>query len=485
MDATTRMAAVAATVLTIAAAPVTAQQQDTLAMRLSEAVSISLASNLQLQSAQLDTQIQRAGLAAEEARFGRTLSGSFAHQSEVSPSISALEAVQNATTNVQSIAAGVSQELTSGGRIGLELRNTRSSSNAVYYTIDPVYRSALELTLSQPLLRGRGQVNLSGRDQARNDLAATRLELQGRIRALRAEAALAYWRLFAAQNHMEVAQQLRDGAARVLETVRSRAQMGAAKRSSILEAEVGVAQREEEIVVADGAVRSAQDRLKALCGLDRDPATLAMEVALLDTPNVTPFTGDLAAGIERGLELSTAYQRARLRLENLDLQIAVARDRTRPQVDLSARAGLTGIGADYSADMEGLAKADGRSWGGTVSLSVPLGQDTQKAQYRRSQLQKQRDQVDLQDLRLQIIQQARGQLREVQIGARRTEAARAAVRLARQNVQEQEARLSLGLSTVRQVLDAQDDLASARSRLLQAVVDYSSAVIRWEELTGA
>jgi outer membrane protein TolC len=51
-------------------------------------------------------------------------------------------------------------------------------------------------------------------------------------------------------------------------------------------------------------------------------------------------------------------------------------------------------------------------------------------------------------------------------------------------VAEEEDRLTLGLSTVRQVLDAQDDLAEARAKRLRAVVDYSKALIDWEWLTG-
>ncbi|MFH1566503.1 MAG: TolC family protein, partial [Gemmatimonadota bacterium] len=74
--------------------------------------------------------------------------------------------------------------------------------------------------------------------------------------------------------------------------------------------------------------------------------------------------------------------------------------------------------------------------------------------------------------------------RQVLIGFRRIEAARAAVQLATRNVAEQEARLGLGLATARQVLDAQDDLGSARVSLQQAIVDYDRARILWEQLVG-
>ncbi|MBI2506299.1 MAG: TolC family protein, partial [Candidatus Latescibacteria bacterium] len=49
---------------------------------------------------------------------------------------------------------------------------------------------------------------------------------------------------------------------------------------------------------------------------------------------------------------------------------------------------------------------------------------------------------------------------------------------------EEEERLKLGLSTARQVLDAQDDLAQARATRLRAVVDYNQSLIEWQRLTG-
>lgn len=463
---------------------VPASSQEILRLSVEQAVDLALEKSLDLRSARLDTRIRTVGIAAEKARFGRSLTGSFSHESERSPSISTLEAVRNTAANAQSFTLGAFQRLSTGGRIGVDFSNYRSSSNVAFRTIDPVYGSSLQLSFIQPLLQGRGAINRIGLDLARNDLENARVDLDDRIRSLRAEVGLAYWDLFLARADLDVKQQLHAGALRVLETVRARAEMGTGTRNSILEAEVGVARREEEIVVAQGALDAAEDRLKSRIGLDQDPAAWSVHLALVDTPAVHSFDADLGEGLEKALAVSAAFQQTLLLLQDLDLQIALARDQTRPSVDLTARAGLTGLGADYADDMQGLGKADGRTWAGSVDLTFPLGSTAEKARYQQRILEKKRRGVDLDDLRLRIAQQIRDRHRQVRISLQRTEAARASVRLATQHVDDQEARLSLGLSTVRQVLDAQDDLASARASLLQAVVDYSRALILWNQLTG-
>jgi len=453
------------------------------AITLDQAVQLALANNLGLSAARLDTQIQTAGVAAERARFGRTLSGGTSYASDRSPSTSRLEEVPTTTSNRQALSV-LAQTLATGGRLGLDFGNNRSSSNVAYLTSKTTYNSSLELSFTQPLLQGRGAVNRIALDLARHSLEGSRTDLQGQIRDLRVQVGQAYWNQFYARANLEVARQLREGAQRVLEMVRAQAEMGTGTRNSILQAEVRVAQREEEIVVAEGSLQAAEDQLKARCGLDRDPAAWQTRLALVDTPAVVPFAASLDEGIEKAQAASVEYQQARLQATNLDLQIALARDRTRPDVALAARLGLTGSGSGYQDDLQVLGQADGRSWQGGLSLSFPLGRTPEEAQFQQRLLERQRSGIALENLRLQLAQQVRDQHRQVLIARRRTEVARAAMDLAVQNVAEQEERLALGLATVKEVLDAQDELASARVSRLQAVVDYSKARLVWDRLVG-
>ena len=459
-------------------------EPDSLEISLPQAVEMARELNPGIRSAGVATRIQSRAVAAEGARFGRQVTADVSYADERAPSISALENVQMATSSVYTAGVGLAQELASGGRIGVRFTNSRYSSNAAYRTIDPVYQSGLALELSQPLLRGRGEVNRTALHLAQNELSIAEIALDEEVRDLTASVSAAYWDLYFALENLAVQRQLEDGARRVLETVRARAEMGADPRAAILQAEVGAARREADIVAAEGQVRQAEDELRSLLGLDQDPAHWTTRLVPTSVPRLEDSGRDLNAGVEAALEASPAYRRAEVQTQSLDLQVALARDQTRPEVNLSARLGLTGIGASYGDNMEVLGEGDGRSWGGSLALVVPLGKDPETERHQQRLLEKERSQIDLERLRLGIVQQVREQYRLVEINRRQSEVAGLSVRLAEQNVAEEEQRLALGLSTVREVLDAQDELAESRVSLLRAVVDYNRARIEWTRLTG-
>ena len=463
----------------LASVPATAQP-DTLRLSLDQAVALALEHHLGLRRAQLGVQIQEQTLTQERLRFGRTFTTSLSHQANRSLSTSRLEEVAITQSNAQNLGVGLSQDLATGGSLSLDFNNQRSYSNAAYVSINPTYRSDLQLRFSQPLLQGRGRVNRLGQELARQGLARAQVGVEGQRQDLAAQVGLAYWDLVLAQENLQFNQQLLAGAQRLLEYVQVRAEIGTQARSTILQAQVGLAQRQEQIVTAQGARRQAEDQLKSLLGLDQEPARWSAALHLTEGPAVTPFAGDP----ERGLALARhpAYRQAQLQQQSLQLQLELARDQTRPALSLTARAGLSGIDSTYQDNLTGI--QDNRAWQGGVNLVFPLGQTPAQARLQQRQLEYQQSQLDLEQLRLQLAEQVRNQHRQVGLSRQREEAAGWTERLAEQSVREEEERLKLGLSTVRQVLDAQDDLAQAHLNRLQALLDYTKALIEWHRLTG-
>ena len=99
-------------------------------------------------------------------------------------------------------------------------------------------------------------------------------------------------------------------------------------------------------------------------------------------------------------------------------------------MDLTARLAVTGIGGSYGDNVEVLREGDGRSWQGGVTLGFPLGQNPDRQRFHQRVLEKQREEVDLERLRLDIVQQVREQHRRVGINHRRVEVSQLAERLA-------------------------------------------------------
>jgi outer membrane protein TolC len=467
-----------AALLLLLALPLWAQEP--LRLSLEEAVDLALRNNLGLQSSRLGVQIQERGVAVETARFGRSLDLNLSRESNRSPSFSSLEEVETLHGSALSTELGLNQQLGTGGRVGLRFSNRRSSSNAAFNLIDPIYTSGLSLSFTQPLLQGRGRISRVGVDLAKVGVEQSQVQNEGRARSLRAEVGRSYWNLLFARENLRVKEQFREGARRVLETVQVRADMGVDSRSNILQAEVEVARREEEVVAAEGTLAQAEDALKTLLNLEQHAGPLILTAV----PELTPFAGELDQGTAQALSRDPEYRQLQLELKNLDLQLDLARDQARPSVELSARAGLSGLGGSYGDDLKVLRDLDARSWQGSLALELPLGQSQADQRLGQRRLEKERRSVDLEHLRQQLEKQVRQRFRQVGIDRRRAEVSQLAEELAARNVAEEEERLKLGLSTVRQVLDAQDDLAQARASRLRAVVDYNQSLIEWQRLTG-
>ncbi len=481
----TRLFRAVTVVLLVAYSLAGAESAPPLSLSLEEAIQLAVERNPDVLGARLLTRIRQHGVAAETARFGRSLQAGVVHEAQRAPSISTLESVATATSSLVGVDVGIEQQFASGAQVGIILRNQRGSSNAAFRLIDPVYESELSLELNQPLWRGRGAVNRVDQQLSENDLQSAHVSQDSQLRDVQARVCGAYDNLYFAMEHRAVQEQLAQGARRVLETAQTRAAMGAGPRSEILQAEVGVARRQEQVIVAEGEVRRAEDRLKSLTGLDREPSLWDRRLRLTTTPrDDVGDSVDLSAGMARAMATDPGLRQGELRVQGLDLLARRAEDRARPQIDLSARVGLSGIGSSYGDNGQALSKADGRNWRGGLNLRIPLGADAETETYRQRLLEKEHGVIDLERRRLAVVQQVREQYRRVTISRQRTEVSTLTVDLALQNVTEVEQRQNLGLSSAREVLDAQDELAETRDLRLQAVLDHNQARIEWDRLTS-
>ena len=116
------------------------------------------------------------------------------------------------------------------------------------------------------------------------------------------------------------------------------------------------------------------------------------------------------------------------------------------------------------------------NYGAGLVLSYPLGNRSATSQYNKRQLEGRNAQVTLQSIRQQVIVTVREGVRRVQTDFKRIETTRSARIMAEKQLQAEQQRLNVGLSTTRFVLDFQRDLATALGNELRAVVDYNKSL---------
>ncbi len=102
----------------------------------------------------------------------------------------------------------------------------------------------------------------------------------------------------------------------------------------------------------------------------------------------------------------------------------------------------------------------------------------------RRKLERQEVELRLTDLEKNISLEVREAVRQVDTDFRRIKTTRVARRLAEKKLEAEQAKFEVGISTTKDVLDFQVDLAFARSRESRALIDYNKSLVTLHQRLG-
>ena len=120
------------------------------------------------------------------------------------------------------------------------------------------------------------------------------------------------------------------------------------------------------------------------------------------------------------------------------------------------------------------------NWTVGVQIGYPLGSSTAKANLARAKLQYEQAQAQYKNLEMQVAAQVRGVARNVQTNQKRVQSTGASRALQEKKLEAEQKKLAAGLSSTFFVLQAQRDLALARTTELQAISDYNKSLVDFE-----
>jgi outer membrane protein len=279
-----------------------------------------------------------------------------------------------------------------------------------------------------------------------------------------------------------------------------RIDVGASAPLDILQPRVQIATEEENLIVAVAQVRDAEDRLRAVMHLE--PSDWNRPIIPTTPAGYTPVTVDEAAAVAQAIKLRPEYHETLLTTATRQIQYLYARNQARPQVDLNLTynaAGLAGKTAVLDANgiptgqftTNGYSNAVSQVFGNDfpsytfgVRLGLPILNIAAKAEAKRAQLD-----VDLaktleEQTRQNITVEVRKAVRDIDTAAKEITASGAARDAAEQNVEAERRRYENGMSTNFQVLQIQQQLATARASEIQSLVAYNKAVAAYHRAVG-
>ncbi len=477
----------------------------TLSLTVDEAVRMALDSNVDLRADRLDPQVSDTRVAAAAGAFRPTVTSSVQRNNQLQPPASFLIPTPTSTDAITS-SVGFNQRLSRfGTSYNVAWTTTHTDSNSVLSSFNPLLQSGLSLGVSQPLLRdfridnSRQQLVTS---RINRDIADTRLRES--LVHTTANVKTAYWNLASAIANVEARRSALDLAEELTRVNQAKVDVGQSPALDLLSAQAEVAADQEQLIIAETAVKQAEDRLRMLIFDPTDREIWNVKIEPVDSPPVGTVTVDLDAAVTTALKDRADLLRAQRDIDTSETSVRYTSNQRLPDVRATVSYTASGLGGTQVlraipfgpvtstgtvtglGDVLGqLGRIDYPTWVVGVSVSYPIGTTTDEANYARARIERTQADERLKGAEARAIQQVRDAGWKIEMNAKRVETTRVARDLADQRLDAERKRFEVGMSTSFLVIQAQRDLAQAKQNELAAVLAYDLSLVDFEALQQA
>lgn len=383
---------------------------------------------------------------------------------------------------------GLRQRLLTGGELTVSQSLNRRSSNSEFFIPDPQDDAGWRIELRQPLLDGAGVgVNSAPIQIAKLERDQSVAELRRAVDTQLIEVIRAYWALYEERGRVILRDRLTREMAGLVRTVAGREALDALP-SDVAQARAAASRADASIVRARSGVRNAEARLASLLS---DPSLFGDRVEIVPSQPPTRAFADVPLETVAGLALENRpeVQAAALQLRAAEIRRVSAENGLMPDLEAFVAVSNGGLSGDSGRDALGeqFDQTDTDLAVG-LRLSVPLGNDVDRALFDRRRL-------EVRQLTSQLRNVADTVLLEAQIGVREVRTAFEEVRAREVELAALDAQVAAlaqrdalgfeaGSAFLATYLTAVEQRSTARERLLEAVVAYNLALYTLERVAG-
>ena len=475
-----------------------------LRLTVDEAVRLALENNLAVRAEKLGPQIGTYGVAQARAIYNPSLfSTSTKRESTSPPDFLASGGVAASTTSDRiETNVGVRQNVPwGGGNYSLSLDASKFSTSSIS-SFNPQLGSNLQAQYVQPLLRDfridgfRQQVMV-----ARKNEEIAGLQLRQQITSTERAVRSAYYDLVGAIGQLDVARRSLELSRESLRQNERRVEVGTMARIDIIEAQAEVARVEESVILAEAQIRTLEDNLRTLVLNPSQPDFWTVRLVPAEKPVLTAQPVDIDAAVKTALENRTDLAELRQRVAITDIGIDFAKNQKLPAVDVVANYNTVGragtqfefgdgfpppvVSQTQRSFGDALRDVFGnqfKTWSVQLQVNYPLGTSPASAALAANRLQREQQLTNLRELEIQVAQQIRDAGRQINTSLQRVNATQKASEFARIRLEAEEKRVTAGLATTFQLLQAQRDLSNALQQENRAIIDYNRALVFFRAL---
>src|SRR6266446_6778558 len=472
-----------------------------LVLSLDDAIRLALSNNTDIQLDRSQIEFAQNNVSRVHARFDPSLTSSFADQRTKSPTSTQLQGASILSTLNQTTQVGYSQTFPTGTNFQTSFNVNKFSTNSSFNFLNPFLATALQFTVTQPLLRNRGVFpNRAPILIAQRNLKQARATFQAEVNGVILQTAGNYWNVVLARENLAVQRKSLEGAQKSYDHDKKALSLGALPPLDIYRSESQVASRRVVLIQAEYSLKQTADQFRRDIGADLDPSIRVLDLELTDQPaplGELPAT-DIAVALSRALVNRPEFETVRQQLASDELNVRLAHNNLKPDLELSGFYEGNGAAGDQlnpnpppPVFRAGLGDSLSQTfhftypaYGGTLSLNLPVRRHGAQANLADALVSRRQDQFLERRTTQSITLEVTNAVHSLEEAKLTMEAAKVAVDLARESLHADERKYELGAEPVFFVLDAQTQLAQAELNLIQAQVNFQIAVAQLDHATG-
>jgi outer membrane protein TolC len=340
--------------------------------------------------------------------------------------------------------------------------------------------STLNLTLSQPLLRGFGpNASLFDLRNSRRDRQARERGYELDRQRLAVDVARAFYQVLEQRTLLAVARQSLARTDSLKRASEARLQVGLVSKLDVFRAQLQASQAQESAVRAEASLQDALERFRFLMGLA--PSDTVEPAAVVLSPEL-PDDGlePLPILVERAQMARLDLHEARDQVDDARRGASLARQNLLPQLDLNVGLAHEGLGTSF-----------GNAWRAAdqrvnvfLSASYPVERSGDLLNKALAELSLESTRRSLRQRELEIETQVRAAVRDLDQIRKSVELQKQGVDVAQQQLRLATLRYQRGLASNFDVVDAESSLVLARSALVSLLARWRIARVELLRVTG-
>jgi outer membrane protein len=465
-----------------------------LVLSLDDTIRLALANNtdIRLDHSQID--FAQDNLGRSHSPFDPVATSGFADTRAKSLTTSTLQGASILSNLTQTTQLGYRETFLTGTNFQAAFNASKFSTNSSFNTVNPALSTAMQLTVSQPLLRNFGLFpNRAPILIAQRNLKQARANFTAQVNNIILGIIGDYWSVVLARENLSVQQKSLDEAQKSYDHDKKALSLGALPPLDIYRSESQVASRRVGLIQAEYSLKQAADQFRRDIGADLDSAVRVLDLELTDQPaplGDLPAT-DIATALSRALTNRPEFEAVRQQLASDELSVRLAHNNLKPDLELSGFYSGNGLNNSPAGLDIGLSGSLSQTfhftyptYGASLSLNLPVRNHSAQANLADALVGRRQDQYQERRTTQSITLEVTNAVHSLEEAKLTMEAAKVAVNLAQESLHADERKYELGAEPVFFVLDAQTQLAQAELNLIQAQIRFQIAVAQVDHATG-